>query len=83
MTCVCSETCGIMQFPEFLALSNKLPLALFPFFRFQDKLQAATFGQTAWKRITARVNGVLHDQTIAQVFEDTPECSMTITPDER
>lgn len=70
-----------MQITEFLTLNRKLSLAMFPIIHFQLQVQSATFGQTAWRRVSARVNGVFQERTTAEIFAAMADCSMSITPD--
>ena len=42
---------GVIDFAEFRALHKQFPLILYPAFRLQDAMQAATLGRAQWKKI--------------------------------
>lgn len=55
--------CGsAIDFAGFLELARRYPLAMFPLFKFQIHMQAATLGQAAWVSMRNRVAIVLETE---------------------
>ena len=55
----CSNKDGMIQFPEFLALTHRYPLAMFPLFKMQIQVQRVTLGQDEWMKVKNRVDVML------------------------
>ena len=68
-----------MQIEEFLVLCKKLPLAVYPIINFQARLQAVTFGQSAWIDIATHARAAFQTKTAAQIVESLPDCAISIT----